>query len=537
MKKNYINIKNLVRALIVAPALFLASCQNVIDLEPQTALSEVTAFQTPQRIELAVAGVYDAAQSGTFAGNVSRGYSLGAAHVQQGDMRGEDGISVAAFFGITYQNNYDATTANNVWFWNNLYRTINRANVVIEGIDEAIANGVVTAEQGNAYKGELLFLRALSHHFLVIHYARPYNDNPTRENGGIPYRTVAIKGGPEVQEALTVGRGTVAEVYERILADLDAAEAGLPVVNPKSRISRASKGAAIALKTRVRLHQNNWAAVREEAAKLLPAALPLTGMPVSPIGGYTLTASPMGPFGAGARNNPESIFSIEHNDVDNAGVNGSLSQMNVADSLGGRGIVAISPILWNQPWFLASDIRKSSLMVIQDRPGPGRRARFTRKYTDPVNMSDNAPHIRYAEVLLNAAEAEARGGDPLRALQLLNYVRNRSVTDVTQQYVTPPTDLVQTIVNERRIEFIQEGKRWGDIHRLSLDPLTPNENGIPAKIDRALSNFGPLYTGDPTTTFAMQARVPYDDFRFIWPIPADELVINPGLKGQQNPQY
>jgi hypothetical protein len=535
MRINYISVKNILRALVVAPAILLASCE-VTDLQPSHALSEETAFQTPQRIELAVAGVYDAANSGDFFGQ-TRGYTLGAAHIEQGEMRGEDMISVAAFYGITYQNNYDATTANNVGFWENIYRLINRANVVIEGIDNAVSNGVLSQEQGNAYVGELRFLRAVAHHHLLMHFSRPYNDNPNRENGGVPYRTTAVTGGTSVDEGLAVGRGTVAQAYAKVLEDLDFAETNLPEVHPVSKITRASKGAAIAYKTRVRLHQGDWEQVRVEAAKLLPASLPASGMPVSPIGGYTLTDSPMGPFGEANKSNPESIFSIEHNAGDNAGVNGSISTMLSADTLGGRGIIAISPILWNQPFFLESDIRKSDLMVQQDRPGQGRQAKFTKKYPDVVNRSDNAPIIRYAEVVLNAAEAEARNGDPVRALQLLNYVRNRAVTNVADQYVVAPSNLLQAILNERRIEFIGEGLRWPDIHRLSADPTVPDVNGIPKKVNRTISNFRPLYTGDPTTTYQEQPGISYDDYRFVWPIPASELAVNPGLAGQQNPEW
>jgi starch-binding outer membrane protein, SusD/RagB family len=69
----------------------------VIDLQPQTAFSDITAFDTPERIELAMAGVYDAAQNGDYFGQV-RGYPFGAAHIEQGDMRGEDMLNQALFY-------------------------------------------------------------------------------------------------------------------------------------------------------------------------------------------------------------------------------------------------------------------------------------------------------------------------------------------------------------------------------------------------------------------------------------------------------
>src|SRR5687767_5405116 len=88
-------------ALVVA-----ASCSEVLDVQPQTALSDATAFTTPSRIALVVTGMYDAAQSGFYAGGAVRGYPFGAAHIEQGDNRGEDVVNTQAFYAITYGNTY-----------------------------------------------------------------------------------------------------------------------------------------------------------------------------------------------------------------------------------------------------------------------------------------------------------------------------------------------------------------------------------------------------------------------------------------------
>lgn len=516
------------------------SC-NVTDLAPVNALSESTAFQTPERIELAVAGVYDGAQSGFYAGGAVRGYPFGAAHLQQGDCRGEDMVSVAGFYGITYDGTYDATTPNNGFFWQTAYAMINRANVAIDGVRKAPTEGALTTELKNSYEGELRFLRAMGHFYLLVNFARPFNDNPTAANGGIIYRTepVGTSTGLTADAAGELPRNTVADCYTQLLADLDFAETNLPATRSANGITRATRGAAIALKTRVRLHQRDWTAVIAEANKLVPAS----GNFQSSIGGYQLTATPIGPFGAGNKNNSESIFSIENNDVDNGGVNGAAPSMYTASVSGGRGIVGISPLIWNQPFFAADDFRKSAAMVTKDgATSPGRGAYFTNKYPDATARTDNAPIIRYAEVLLNAAEAIARTttGVDARALALLNAVRNRalpagSAARYTAASFASNTELVQAILNERRIEFLAEGIRWMDIHRLGNDPAFA-PSGIPSKASRTL-NFTNLYTGLPTTTFTMLAAIPYSDFRFIWPLPIEEINNNPTLRTQQNPGY
>jgi starch-binding outer membrane protein, SusD/RagB family len=539
-----ISYKNIVA---LGTVLAMAASCTVTDLQPTDSISEELAFQSPEKIEIAVVGVYDGAQSGYYAGGAVRGYPFGAAHLQQGDMRGEDMVSVAAFYGVTYDNAYDANTPNNGFYWQTIYTLINRANVVIDGVRKAPVGGSLTEAVKNSYEGEMRFLRAMAHFYLLANFARPFGDNPTAANRGIPYRDKAIVGlvgtdtGLSIDEASKQGRNTVAECYDKMLADLDFAETNLPATRASRDVSiiRATKAAAIALKTRIRLHQNNWVAVITEANKLVPA----TGNLVSPINNYRLTDTPMGPFGAGNKNNTESIFSIENNNVDNGGVNGAAPAMYGASVSGGRGIVGISPVIWNQPFFPANDFRKSAEMVTQDgATSPGRGAMFSRKYADATARTDNAPIIRYAEVLLNAAEAIARTttGVDARALALLNAVRNRAVPAGPGRYTfesfTTNQQLLQAILNERRIEFLAEGMRWLDIHRLATDATVASPKGIPAKASRTIT-FTNLYTNNPATTFTMQAAVPYADFRFVWPMPIEEINNNPTLRTQQNPGW
>ena len=535
--------RNSYKYLLLSSSILLASCE-VTDLQPQTALSETTAFQTPERLELAVAGIYDGGQSGFYAGGQVRGYPFGAAHLQQGDMRGEDMVSVQAFFAITYSSTYDAASPNNGFFWQSTYAMINRANVVLAGLETVTPSTAITQVRIDEYKAECRFLRALGHHYLLVNFARPFGDNPTAANSGIPYRTQPVTDAATVDAVVQQGRNTVAECYDKLIEDLTFAETNLPATRTGNlKLTRATKGAAIAMKMRVRLHQNNWAQVIVEGNKIIPA----TGSLTSPIGAYALTASPLGAFGAGNKINSESIFSFENNDVDNSGVNGAPASMYAAAGLTGRGIVAISPILWNQPFFPATDLRKSATATIpavfQDTPGsPGRGAYFTRKYTDVTARTDNSPIIRYAEVLLTMAEGLARttANDP-RALTLLSAVRNRANTDAANQYTatsfTTGNTLISAIINERRPEFLAEGMRWLDIHRLATDATFKQGNGIPAKADNAIASFAPLYTNTATTTFARLAEIPYSDRRFVWPLPQEEIINNPVLAKQQNPGW
>jgi hypothetical protein len=116
--------------------------------------------------------------------------------------------------------------------------------------------------------------------------------------------------------------------------------------------------------------------------------------------------------------------------------------------------------------------------------------------------------IRYAEVLLNLAEALART-TPLdaRAIALLNAVRMRS--DATAVLAPASGDaLIDAILLERRIELLGEGFRSMDLLRLGL-PL-PSKPGVASTVA-------------PT------------DAQYIWAIPNNELLVNKAAV--QNPFY
>src|SRR5690606_29069254 len=121
---------------------------------------------------------------------------------------------------------------------------------------------------------------------------------------------------------------------------------------------------------------------------------------------------------------------------------------------GGRGLVSVSPNFYNDTTMWARGDQRRELLFVQDPTGTYRHF-FQNKYVDYNNQSDWAPILRYAEVLLNVAEAYARTGNNEQAFALLNAVRNRSVPEESQ-YLQHPEDLILSILNERRVELFAE---------------------------------------------------------------------------------
>lgn len=531
----YNKLKTIFLGLLTSISLVSCTEDNVINLTPYNQIDENIAFNTKENIILSVNGMYQAAQIGLYnntgTSQSGRGYPFGAAYFQQNDMRGEDMVNTASFYAITYTNTWDPSGAlNTVYYWVDTYRLINRTNLVIEGVTKAIEKGIISEAEGKDYIGQALFFRAFSHYELLNFFSRPYKFTAGATHPGVPYRLKASNSVSTIEENINLGRGTVAENYTQLISDLDTAENYLfskTTKSTKNGIVYVSKEAAIALKTRVYLSKGDYPNVITEANKLN--------------GKYTLTTDPNAPFTSENNyssnlalpsnyNNTESIFSLENSPTNNPGVNGAL-----ASQYKGRKLIAISPVIWNEPMWLANDKRRGSSLVLNSSG-----VLFTNKYKDTSTLTDASPLLRYAEVLLNRAEAKARLDDPTY-LTDLNTVRNRSLANpTTEQYsaFANKTDAVKAILFERRVEFLGEGQRWNTIHRLQHDDIAPT-SGIPAKYKNgslpvaADYNIGAPYVFKAGDVLAL----PYSDYRYLWPIPTLEIASNPTLAAQQNPNW
>lgn len=521
--------------------LFSGCTKEAIDLEQKDALTYNVVFATPDRCELAIIGCYDAAQSGYYPGNLQRrGYPFGAATVEQGDMKGEDMLNVQQFFAVTYGGTYSPSSPNGQAHWECNYQMINKINIVIEGLRSAKEKGILTEEKALDGEAELRFLRALGFHELLVYFAMPYKATTDASHFGIPISIVPINTIEKVEQAKQAGRASVKATYDQILEDLNFAEQHLLTKTQRPtalKISRATKAAAIALKARVYQHMGMWDKVVEESSKIVSATAPF----ISPIDGYTLTAEPEGVF-ANNRSNTESIFSIENSALDNATNNGSVSQFYSTV----RSLVCVSPIIVNAGFWLDSDKRRTQLLV---RGSYGLvNAYWSNKYRTRTVMDDWTPILRYAEVLLNYAEAEAReNGVTQKAVDLLNAVRNRAVTDPAQQFTlasfSSVDQLMNAILQERRIEFLGEGRRWPDIHRLTYDTYAvKSADGLPGVPSKAswgsmtTASYAPA-SGTVDPNIIKTAGFNYQDRRYVFPIPLSEITSNPTLAAQQNPGW
>jgi starch-binding outer membrane protein, SusD/RagB family len=315
-------MKNILKFLVmvILASATLSSCfTDYLDPVPKTAISDLTAFDTRDRIVGQVNAMYTSVKSGQY---------LGGRYQVYNDIRGDDYLNLQTNGVTGYQTwtHNMATTTNEVQnLWGQVYFAINRINVFLEGLEASRQNpataGVITEAEYNQFRGEALALRGMAYFHLSQLYAKPFNQDPG--SWGLVLRVTAQKD----DTGNDMARSTVAQTYEQIISDLTTAMPLLPLShsagsnNSVLNVTRMQRNTVIALLTRVYLHQNNFQGVLAEGNKIVPAAAPF----VAGNGGvaYTL-ASEFATVFAPPYTSAESIFSIPMTDTELPGTQNQL---------------------------------------------------------------------------------------------------------------------------------------------------------------------------------------------------------------------
>ncbi|MDR1454462.1 MAG: RagB/SusD family nutrient uptake outer membrane protein [Tannerella sp.] len=459
----------------------VCSCNDLLDTTSKTSLSSASVFDTPDRIEALVNGAYKSLKSADL-------YSGRLLHCN--DLRGEEFICLTENSlggGYAWQQNLSSTTGEVNSIWSQAYRLINNANILIAGLSRS--EGILSDEAKKNYAGEAHFLRALAYFTLVTTYARPYTDGDGN-NRGVPLRLL-----PEsTSENNDLERSDVKIIYEQIINDLDAAELYLPeqYATALQNTVRAHKNTAIALKTRVYLSKHDFAGVREEARKIVAQEQ----APFSSVSGvqHQLQSNITEIFSSDYTTG-ESIFSMPMSAADPP--SGS-ALATVYHSAPNYALNHTAPGILTASEWTDTDARRS---FVREQAG----LYYLTKFSKVSPAIDYIPVIRYAEVLLNYAEAEIRGGGAVsKAIALLEAVRHRS----DPGYHFPESQLtadrlLHTIRIERRIELLGEGFRSTDILR---DLLT--------------------FPDKPSRSSYTSREVKPDDEGYVFPLPNSEILTN-----------
>ncbi|MFL1013627.1 RagB/SusD family nutrient uptake outer membrane protein [Flavisericum labens] len=243
------NIKfNIIKVLILV--LLTSSCNDVLDETPDNR----TTIDSPEKIAELLVGAYPDAAYVSFLEPMS-------------DNAGDKGPS--ADTGIDFAttlnqrmffwddiNDIDIDTPTN--YWNRAYKAIAQANQALVSIEE-LGGGA----ELNHLKGEALICRAYAHFMLVTIFSKAYNPATAVSDIGIPYVSQ-----PETVLLGDYDRGTVADVYENIRADI---KNGLPLIEDDYNVEafHFTKQAANAFASRFYLHTGEWQKVIDHSTLAL----------------------------------------------------------------------------------------------------------------------------------------------------------------------------------------------------------------------------------------------------------------------------
>ncbi len=470
--KKYIYIGLLIA---IIPSVILISCSDdFVERKPAYSIDSENYFNSQEEYEKALIAVYDILQS-TYVNVI-----LGEIASDNTLCGGESPTDVIGFQQIDDMIHTPVNSnLKNIWDWN--FAGVQRANYILEFKDKTDFAGK------EKILAETRFLRAYFHFELVKWF------------GGIPLKgDMRFKLGDEK----TIPRSSVANVYASIEADLIFASQNLP--QTQAQKGRITKGAALSLLGKAYLFQNKFT----QAADVLDDVIDSNA--------YSLVTDYNTIFENSGENGPESVFEVQYVESEGAGF-GCLqcSEGNVAVGFSGirnySGTLFTSGFSFNVPTqeaanaFESGDNRKNvAILDIQAWAnstgatygvGNEHTGYFNRKYLPRKRSNDaqgdlnltnpnNYRSIRYADVLLMAAEAYNRGNiDDGKARLYLNQVRSRAFGNTGHNINSTGAALTDAILAERRVELMGEGHRFFDLVRTgkaagTIPGFTANKNEV-----------------------------------------------------------
>jgi hypothetical protein len=499
------NSKNILLSLGLA---FLSMACADLEEKPVGVFAPETFFNTPKDVETAVLGSY-----GVLASEPLFGRQFNSALMLRSDMVDIGNRATSAERIQVNDFNMDSNNGMVGRFWPVWFQVINAANAAESGGE----NLGLQPEEINPLIAEAKFVRAFSYFHLV------------RVFGELPYINFAVS---DPSALKTISKTSEAEIYAGIIADLEFAKQWLPSKQKNDVRTRPTAGTAASYLASVYLTLGNYQKAYDESKFVIDNKDRF---------GYRLEADFRSLWiAANADNVKETIFAMDFLGQVNVGSQNDDLIPNMTGVInfqpGTFGVNVPSLRVYNT-WDNRDYRKEVSLVDTIVFNGVARPfTQFTTprphiyKWTQSPGNSNvggrfsdhNYIDMRYAEVLLIAAEAGAEVGKPDTEIAgYLNQVRERArnwggrITDFPVN-VAPGlanADYIAVAMDDRRLELAFEWKRWYDIKRRRLGET----------VFSGPNSLEPRFNFDPTRDY-------------LFPLPNSELLINPNL-GPNNPGY
>jgi len=455
---------------IIILVIFLpnSACEDFLEKNPQGLLTQASFPVSASDALLATNACYATLRNNNFHSGLFPLTDIMSDDAYKGSNPGDQVAVIGPYNDFTFTTTGSELAA----WWSTLYEGIKRTNVVLDKVSEIDMD----EDLKNQYLAEASFIRALIYFDLV------------RAWGGVPLIT-------SLNPSLTVKRATAKDIYTQIESDLLFAINYLP---EKSKIEtvelgRASRGAAKSLLAKVYLFEHDYTNCEKYTLEVINSME------------YSLEPIFTDANGVNGEHGVESVFEIGAEGVE-AETGNQFANVQGVRGTPNRGWGFNRPSMELRKAFENNDPRlKGTIIdlgdvidgvtilgdgqtpdVTEDENGNVieiecyNRKVWTPGNTVPTQFGHNRRIIRYADVLLMAAEASNENNKPDQALLFLNQIRERAregnnsiLADII---ITEKAALRECILNERRIELALEGHRYWDLVRTNnistiLEPL------------------------------------------------------------------
>ena len=378
------------------------------------------------------------------------------------------------YFDIWRWKDFTSDDGTASYNWRGFYEIIYRANYVIEKEGEIAEASPAEVSQ---LVGEAYMLRAYTYSILVNLFGKPYTK-------GNPSTDLAVPLMVEADVEAVLGRSTVEQVYQQILYDIDMAKKRLNVDKWEDDLKyRFNKISADALLARVCLYMGRWQESLDASKAVIEAFPELEDITTT---GFTMPDK---------YTSKEGIVCLEQVMIPTYNI-------MTPETSGDTGI-------YPDNTFIKS---------IDATTGDLRKSRYFKSKTSQVfylqkgGSNDRRSTFRSAEFYLTAAEASARLGDLNGAIDYMTpiinnrYLSAKRTSAINAMKAMTQDQLIDAILESRRIELCFEGHRWFDLRRTTQQSITKKY-------------------GDDETYILEEG-----DSRYTMPIPREAVSANPLLE-------
>lgn len=523
--------------LIIIMALFsLSSCEEIFEISPQDKISEADVWKDEKLVRLYMNACYTKSYEQGLFRTTQIGHATDELHSIKGSV----------YYNIIVRGDLTADNISTVHAylnnWKTAYALIRDINNFFDKIDQAPFEEAIKKEM----KGEMKFMRAYLYSQLIWRY------------GGVPVIDKVFG----LNDDYSVERKSYDYCVNYIVTELDEAISFMPNQHTGANLGKASADAARTLKSRVLLYAasalNNtsndltkWQKASDAAKTLIDTRYSLHnnyhGLFLAQcseiiFARYHTQASALDLSRQVGRNgnNGWGSDSPTQNLVDDYEMNnGEMPYLPNGSVNAASGFNPATPYLNRDPRFYASILHDGSVWMkratetfvggLDSREGPieawnaSMSGYYLKKFVPedipPIGgtIYPTSPWImfRYAEVLLNYAEAEFMLGHEDVARTYINLIRSRSGVNMP-----PVTDtgaaLKKRIQHERRIELVFEGHRYFDVRRWKIANETETKNIMGITI---------VKNADGTKTYSPKNLITrsWNDRLYLLPIPRVEI--------------